>query len=390
MNRSRSFSWAGIAIVGCVCTAIAVSGCGSSSSSTGTSGSTSATTNGAGSENGPQSAAVQKAETAGTQPPDSSPRKVAEGKKVAIIVLSLDESSATPAHAVEEAAKELGWETRVFNANHEVPRVTALVRQAVAAGYEGIVPVAVDCDFAGAAFTQAKKEGIDIVPIEGVDCNSPISPAKGPSGFSAEIKTATPSTAAFWEQAGEYAADEVIADSGNQAKIISVENQELGVLNGMAKGFTETIENSNGSEIVEKVVFTTPDYISGRVTEMVRAALTKNPDATYIKSPFSAVTAQYIVPAVKSSHSEVKIVGGEGLASELALLREGSLLSTTSTPATWMGWAAIDTLNSVFEKTPPMNSNVPWVLVAVNNVPKGGEVTVKADYKAAYLKAWGR
>jgi len=335
-------------------------------------------------------AAVDRARSAGGAAPAPAPRPAISDKKIAIVTLSTDESGAVPIAGIEAAAKAIGWSTTVFNANHDIAQVSALVRRAVSAGYAGIVPVVIDCGFAANAFQEAKAQGVVVIPVNAVDCDDPMSPAKGESGFSAEIPTAAGNTDAFWKQAGIDAANKVIADSGNQARVITVVDPELGILNAMTEGFRETIAAYKGSEIVETVSFTTPDYTSGKLTTMIQTALSKHPDATYVKSPFTAATAQYVVPAVTASHCGVKVIGGEGLPSELGLIRSGKVLSTTSLPGQWLGWAVIDTFNSVFSGQPPVNSGLTWVTVDKDNVPDGDAIAANVDYESVYRQAWGR
>jgi ribose transport system substrate-binding protein len=56
----------------------------------------------------------------------------------------------------------------------------------------------------------------------------------------------------------------------------------------------------------------------------------------------------------------------------------------------WNGWAAIDTLNSVFLKQPPVDSGIGWTFVDKDNgLPASGEVPTPIDFRAASQKAWG-
>lgn len=366
--------------VGLTVAALALSGCGSSSNSAAGPGSTNTAAASA-------AAAPVVAPAAALRAPADTARPAVPGKKIAIIALSLDESGDVPAKAAQEAAAAIGWSAQVYNADHSVPAITTLVRQALSTGADGIITLNIDCDFAAQAFAEAKAKQVAIVPVQGYDCSSPLSPVPGPSLFSASIRPATGGAEAYASQAGVLAAQAIIADSRNTAKVISVENTELGILNGTTKGFSETLAASGGSTIVARVPFTTTDYVAGRVTQMVRAALLKHPEATYVKSPFSAATIGAVYPAMTSSRTSARLVGGEGLASELDLIRAGDLLATTSTPPQGQGWAAVDTLNSVFAGTPPADSGLSWVLVDKGNVDSANG---SVDYAAVYKKAWGR
>ncbi|UVF76418.1 sugar ABC transporter substrate-binding protein [Gordonia mangrovi] len=334
--------------------------------------------------------AVDVARDGSSEGPSTASRPAVPDKRIAIITLSLDESGSVPVEATKAAAEAIGWETTVFNANHDISQVSAMVRRAVTAGYDGIMPVVIDCSYAASSFQEAKAQGVAIVPIDGVDCDDPASPSPGDSAFSADVSTADGGWADFWRQAGVLSAQKVIAESNDQAKVISVLDPEVGVVKAMSEGFNDTIEASQGSEVVETVPFTTPDFASGKLTVMIQTALSRHPEANYIKSPFSSATAQYVVPALSSSRAGVQAVGGEGLPSEIGLIRSGKLLSTTTMPGQWAGWAAIDTFNSVFADQQPQDSGLTWTLVDSSNVPSGDIVAANVDYESAYRTAWGK
>lgn len=324
-------------------------------------------------------------------PPPLSPNPAVKGKQLAIIVFSqANESGYVPSNAAKQAAETIGWKATIYDAKGNVGAITGLVRQATAAGAQAIIVVNIDCALAPRAFRQAKSAGVLLVPINGFDCDdSGASGGVSPSGFSGQIKPGGGLTAdQFWMQDGSDMAQMAIADSGDTAKIISIEATGLAVEIWQQRGFDSTIKASGGSKIVDKIDFTFTDFLSGRLTTMVQSALTQHPEATYIKSPFSAATIANVVPAVRASHSDIKILGGEGLQSELDLLRGGKILATDTTPAAWSGWAAVDTLNSLFRKAKPNDSGLQWVLVTKENVPPSGPVRT-ADYETAYRKAWG-
>ena len=84
-------------------------------------------------------------------------------------------------------------------------------------------------------------------------------------------------------------------------------------------------------------------------------------------------------------------MGGEGFAEELALIHEGKVTAVNVISSEWNGWAAVDTLNSVFLKQPSADSGIGWTLVDKDHglPPAGEEFEVPIDFRAAYRKAWG-
>jgi ribose transport system substrate-binding protein len=59
-------------------------------------------------------------------------------------------------------------------------------------------------------------------------------------------------------------------------------------------------------------------------------------------------------------------------------------------PSDWTGWAAIDTMNSLFRHSKPAYSGLGWQLVDTqHNLPASGPFVSSVNYRAIYEKAWG-
>jgi len=86
------------------------------------------------------------------------------------------------------------------------------------------------------------------------------------------------------------------------------------------------------------------------------------------------------------------VMGGEGFAPELDLLRTGKGVNAVNIVASdWTGWAAIDTLNSLFLGKPPADSGLGWQLADKDhNLPASGPFVPAIDFKSAYKQAWGK
>ena len=70
-------------------------------------------------------------------------------------------------------------------------------------------------------------------------------------------------------------------------------------------------------------------------------------------------------------------MGGEGFADELDLIRSGKITAANVISSEWVGWAAVDTMNSVFLNQPPADSGIGWTMVdATHNLP--GQRRVRA------------
>ena len=135
---------------------------------------------------------------------------------------------------------------------------------------------------------------------------------------------------------------------------------------------------------------TTADFTSGRLVGKIQAELLRHPEVTWIKSPFTFATTLGIVPALGPNPHRIDVMGGEGLEPELDLLRAGKITAVNVFPSEWFGWAAVDTLNSVFRKEAPAPSGLGWILAdATHNLPASGPARLPVDFQAQYEKVWG-
>ena len=123
------------------------------------------------------------------------------------------------------------------------------------------------------------------------------------------------------------------------------------------------------------------------------SALLQHPEANVVKSPYTSATLLGIAPAVKQSGRAGKlyVMGGEGFAPELDLLRAGQGVNAVNiAPSDWTGWAAVDTMNSLFTGKPIADSGLGWQLVDKDhNLTGSGPFVPAVDFKGVYKKAWG-
>jgi ribose transport system substrate-binding protein len=387
MVRTVNPRWAGT--IPAVLTILLVAGCGST-------GSPAAAGGGSGGDYLATAKAKAEQSYRGTNTePDTTLRKPAPGRKV--VVISAGESSlssSVPSDAAVEAAKLMGWDVTLYDEKLDPSTGSGLVRQALAAGADGIVLDANDCPIVKQALQEAKAKGVKVVPIYAFDCSDPIFGAGGDSLFSGIINYGKKATDidAFTKSYGGDQADAVIAATDGKAQVVLFNDTEFTVLKYTAEGFKDELAKCGGCKIVAEVDFKAAE-LGPNLQQKAASALLQHPQANAVKIPYTAAAILGISPAVVQSGRKDKlyVMGGEGFEPELDLLRAGKGLTAVNIVASdWTGWAAVDTLNSLFLGQQPADSGLGWQLADKDhNVPAQGPFVPSVDFKAAYRKAWG-
>jgi ribose transport system substrate-binding protein len=328
--------------------------------------------------------------------PDATPRPAVKGKKIVIISSGQSSiSSLIPVNAAKEAAQAIGWQVTVLDAQLNPANYPQLMAQAIASGAQGIVLDAIDCSFVKSQLEQAKAKGIKVVPIYAYDCNDPYAGKGGTalfSGYTNYGAAANKNLGAFAEQYGFAQGQAAIAATGGKAKVVFFNDSTTTVLHYTGTGFLNAIKACSGCKVVAHVEFKGLD-LGPTLQQRAASALLQHPEANVVKSPYTAATLLSIAPAVRESGRADKlyVMGGEGFQPELDLMRTHQGVSAVMiSPSDWTGWAAIDTLNSLFQGKAPAFSGLGWQLVDTShNLPASGPWVSPIDFKTIYKKAWG-
>ena len=326
--------------------------------------------------------------------PDKSSRPAAKGKK--IVVISAGQaglSASVPSNAAVEAAQALGWNVSLYDEKLDPSTAPALVRQAIAAGVDGIVVDATDCPLIKGPLQEAAAKGIKVVSIYSFDCNDPLFGPGGQPLFSGAINFGVSDIDAFTESYGANQADAVITATKGHARVILINDLEFTVLRYTAKGFTDELARCSDCKVVAEVDFKAAE-LGPILQQKAAAALLQHPEANAVKIPYTAASLLGIAGAVAASgriSGGLYVMGGEGFAPELDLIRAGKGVSAVNIIASdWVGWAAVDTLNSVFIGKQPAPSGIGWALAdKTHNLPASGPYVPSIDFRAAYRGAWG-
>jgi ribose transport system substrate-binding protein len=348
---------------------------------------------------GAQALQATQAAISGTyQQPSAQSRPAAPGKKLAVISSGQNAiSSLVPSTAVMEAASAIGWDAKLYDGKLDPKSWPALVSQAVASGAAGIVLVAVDCPAVAQPLAEAKAKGIKIVGIFAFDCDDPLFGGTGPRLFSSYVDFGPPVNQNIDDFSDLYGADQAnttIARTDGAAKVILVTDNEFTSIRHVIQGFRNTIAKCATCSVVGEVDIKAADLATPTAAAAVEKALRDHPEANAVKSPYTAATLAAVSPAVAKSGraADLFVMGGEGFEPELDLIRKHQGVSAvTIIPSDWYGWAAVDTMNSLFIGQQPADSGLGWQLIDDEvNPPSNNAYKPTIDFRTAYRTAWGK
>jgi ribose transport system substrate-binding protein len=320
--------------------------------------------------------------------PTTSPVRAGENRKIAVISCGQQSPAcANGSDAAIEAAHKLGWQATLFDAKLNLPSAATGIRQAIAAGDEGIYVYYIDCSYIKTALEEAKKAGIPVVGSDSRDCN--------------EIEPGSPS---LYTYSIHYAGG---ANYDEYQEHFFVNSAEAAIVhfNGESKALI-FLEEIPAAELYVEAIEKVYNRCSGCSYEFVRfpysaigtglqgiaeQELLKHPETNTV-IPSYEIIAQEIYPAVRASgkSSEIFTFMGEGGQGGLDLLRNGALGVSFNWPVEWEGYGAVDALGRLMLGQKPVATGQGSQLVDdEHNMPESGPAVSPVDFKAMYEKAWG-
>ena len=329
------------------------------------------------------------------RPPPTEPLQPSPGKKVWIISPGMaGESSSIPVNAAKEAGTVAGWQMNIFDGKLDPSTYGTGIRQAIAAKADGIIVDAIDCAIIKQALREAKAAGIKTVGFYNYDCDDP-NLGGGEPLFDGMVNFGLQrgNYAALTQDFGAYKADWIINKTGGKAKLIQFKEDEFLVLKYIRQGFESEFAKCKTCEIVATVDFTLADY-GPKLQQKAQAALLKHPEANTVHVPYDTPMHFGIAAAIMESGraDELAVIAGEGFDSNIELIRANKGQDAAAFfPSQWTGWAAIDTMNSVFHGQKPRDGGMGMKLIdREHNLPPAGQgYQPETDFRSAYKKSWG-
>ncbi|WP_137726547.1 sugar ABC transporter substrate-binding protein [Prescottella subtropica] len=329
-----------------------------------------------------------------TQPQSTGPA-AQSGKRVSIISCGESISSCNvPAAAMKEAGQALGWNVTIFDGRAEPTNYANGIREAVAAGVDGIIGIATDCDKVGAPLQEAKSKGIAVMGYSAFDCDDPAIESGDPVFSTKVLFNGYESMSDYREEWGRRKAEWIIDATQGSAKVLLV-NVPGNNLHGAAiKGFTEQLAECSTCSVVGTVDITVAETTKPVAGQKLEAALLKHADANALVVPNDAAFAAYASSALNSVPRTLEVMGGECFSENLDMIRRGGPQNAcVALPQEWQAWAVMDQMNRYFADpaAAPVDQGLGFQLVDdQHNLPDSGQwAPGDVDYKAAYKTVWG-
>lgn len=332
-----------------------------------------------------------------SSPPTTAPAPEA-GKNLWLISCGQAFTSCSiPIGAAEEAAQSIGWTTKIFDDQGDPTTVTTGIRQAIADKADAIFMYYIDCVYAAEALSEARDAGIKVAAAESADCSDLDPNAEALFDYSVTYSGGLDGPvpggqSPYAEQIGLWGQAQgnlAVAKAGGMVNaLVFTDNYGFGGKRA-AEGMNEVLASCEGcsSQIIE---FPYEDLANGNLATTVSQALLKNPEANVVAAAYDAIAVYGLAQAAADSGRDLIVIGGEGSAEGMDLVRAGQITLGAGLPLGWEGYAAVDALNRILQGEEPVPTGMGLQLFdADNNVPASGGYVPPFDYKAIYQQAWG-
>jgi ribose transport system substrate-binding protein len=382
MNRHTGFRALGALVA--VSTAL-LAGCSSANSSTTTS---TASGGAANSQAADALAAAYKGDT-GTPPTVATKPK----SGVTLWVVSCGQqvpSCATPVAAVEEAAKAVGWQTKMCDGQLNPAGWGNCIRQAASAKADVIIPVGIDCVSVQAPMQEAVAAGSKIIGGGGADCDA----AGGTKVMASErLQLQGVSIKDYWKLNGKLQADWLIGRTNGTAKVLLLTFTDPLWGPWITEGFKEELAKCSGCSIATTLQIANNDMAGNAMAQKFSTALLQNATVNAVSIPVGGWMQAGLSQAIQSSGRAAKIyvASGFGDASTMDLIRSASFtFGALGYASEWGAYGSVDTAIRVLNgETPQVEGDGFQMVDKDHNLPASGDYQGGVDFKAAYKKLWG-
>lgn len=309
--------------------------------------------------------------------------KQAAGKSVWII--SADQGvpfDSVQAQGAAQAASLAGIKINIYDGQGTVSQQDAGVRQAVAAGADGIILLGVDPEKVSSSMKAVKAKGIPVVDTFNGDYTAPLT-----TGLVAHVTS-------NYRLDGKHMADWVLADTKCQANTVLFNIPVYAAGNATTSPFKQEY-----ARLCKSCKFRQIDIqltsSSSELYSQTRQALTRDPSITSfaVVFDFMATSVSAALAQAKRTNSQVKanLIGHDGLPENLKMIRDGKQAADVVTPSlAYNGWTAMDQMARAVLKLPVKGVGITGQIVDKNTLPNNDSALLPSykNYQQDYKKLW--
>lgn len=323
-----------------------------------------------------------------TETPPTSGPPAQPGKRIAIVVITLEDAGAARVHdGVEEAADLLGWEHQTFDGQGD-PAISAQnMQQAIALGPDAIVTIGLEAQFIQAGLEAARDADILLAGDVSWDFSSP------DTDFRGIFDVVSPPLNAFG-QVGRGMALAAYEQTGGEPRFIMLTEPSLGnliVRVDETKRFVEECQAAGGAcEILAEDPFVLAEMTT-QLPSAAAAAARSNPEfnVLWVSFDFAASLAVSGLEQAGLDREGTFAVSGNADGNALESIATGGYLTASAgIGLEWGSFGLLDNLNRLFAGEEPVDQHVPVKLFTADNVPDERVWEGDVDFRAAYRALW--
>ncbi|WP_173072848.1 sugar ABC transporter substrate-binding protein [Phytohabitans rumicis] len=299
-------------------------------------------------------------------------------------------SCATPVAAVQEAAKALGWESKMCDGQLNPGGWGNCIRQAASAKADIIIPVGIDCVSVQAPMQEAVAAGSKIIGGGGADCDA----AGGQKLMASErLQLDKVSIKDYWKLNGKLQAQWLIGRTGGSAKVLLLTFTDPLWGPWITEGFKEELATCSGCSIATTLEISNNDMAGNAMAQKFSTALLQNTAVNAISIPVGGWMQAGLSQSIQSSGraTQLSVSSGFGDASTMDLIRTaGFAFGALGYASAWGAYGSVDTAIRVLNgETPQVQGDGFQMVDKDHNLPASGDYEGGVDFKAAYRKLWG-
>lgn len=311
--------------------------------------------------------------------PRSGP-KPQPGKKITVIECAAENTGCVSgANSVKQAATAVGWTTTIVGGNGTPSSYSKEIVNAVDAGTQGIVLLAVPSQTILQGMQAAANAHIPVVSVVSGD---PVGNAPGDVYANVGGQSV---------QAGKDLADYFIVASGGHAKVAAFHVPSLTSTVERYTGFIDEMKKCSGCQIVSNQTY---GLVSQATFEnQIEGVMNAHPDIQYI---FVDISQYATIAADAIQHmglvGKVGVAGIDCLPPEVQSIKDGTGEVACAEDATSLaGWATVNEMIRAFAGLPPLRQEYPLRLLTKQIIEHGTPPYLGGFTPAPYyLKLWGK